>query len=195
MKKLAFNKLYAQLIGGLLAVALCNHSAIAATDEQTAQSWDRIMQGLEAAQVSLTDPRFFPPQSSDRNLAEGYRYLLGHLGRMIEAEMRLDPRFPEFHRSMDMLRKWTAENPDTMYLKAPIDGTEYHKVTGQAANTQEWKISERGLRETKAPRLVTFQTITGIPGATGELKEMAQCKNQTLDFVKGLLDYNRLKNR
>jgi hypothetical protein len=102
---------------------------------------------------------------------------------MIEAEMRLDPRFPEFHRSIDMLRKWTAENPDTMYLSAPLDASGYYRVTGSAADTREWRDSSRGLEAAKAPRMVTFQTTTGTPGATGELAEMARCKSQTLDFL------------
>ncbi|MEH6581816.1 MAG: hypothetical protein V7754_07760 [Halioglobus sp.] len=145
--------------------------------------WQGLMTGLEEAQFSLTDPKDFPPDASGRNLAEGYRYLLGHIGRMIDLEMRMDPKFPEFHRSMDMLRKWTAENPDTLYLKAPLDATAYYRVTGTATDTREWRDSSRGLKSPKAPRMVTFQTITDVPGATGELAEMAQCKSQTLAFL------------
>tara|TARA_R110000823_G_scaffold91174_1_gene201058 strand:+ start:17312 stop:18730 length:1419 start_codon:yes stop_codon:yes gene_type:complete len=152
-------------------------------NEQLDKSWQTFIEGLQQAQSSLTDPAAFPPEPTDRNLSEGYRYLLGHLGRLIEMEMRQDPRFPEFFRSMDMLRKWTAENPDTMYLKAPIDATAYYRISGKAETTQEWRTSERGLPGPKAPRLVTFQTITDVPGSTGELAEMRDCRNQTLDFI------------
>jgi hypothetical protein len=150
---------------------------------ELAESWSGFVEGLQKAQFSLTDPKDFPPEATDRNLAEGYRYLLGHIGRMIELEMRMDPRFPEFHRSMDMLRKWTAENPDTLYLKAPLDVTGYYRVSGAAADTREWRDSSRGMQAAKAPRMVTFQTITDTPGATGELAEMANCKSQTLAFL------------
>lgn len=153
------------------------------TQAQLDAAWADFSAGLAAAQASLTDPRAFPPEATDRNLAEGYRYLLGHISRMIELEMRMDPRFPEFHRSMDMLRKWTAENPDTMYLKAPLDHDAFYRVTGTAADTREWRDSSRGFKGSKAPRMVTFQTVTDVPGATGSLAEMAQCKSQTLDFV------------
>ena len=159
-------------------------------------SWLAFMTGLQEAQTSLTDPQDFPPDASDRNLAEGYRYLLGHIGRMIDMEMRMDPRFPEFHRSMDMLRKWTAENPDTMYLKAPLDDTGYYKLSAVIADAREWHDSSRGLQANKAPRMVTFQTITDIPGSTGELAEMAQCKSQTLGFLNSfnlVLDGNRFE--
>jgi len=151
--------------------------------ESLEQGWQHFMEGLAAAQASLTDPSAFPPPPSDRNLAEGYRYLLAHLGRILETELRQDPRYPEFFRSVDMLRKWTGENPDAMYLKAPLDATGFYKITGQAADPAEWQTSERGLPGPKAPRMVTFQTITSIPGATGDLAEMASCRNQTLDFA------------
>ncbi|MCZ6828195.1 MAG: hypothetical protein O7F73_01150 [Gammaproteobacteria bacterium] len=166
-----------------LATALILSSGQATANEQLDKSWEMFSQGLQQAQQSLSDPASFPPEPTDRNLSEGYRYMLGHLGRMIEMEMRLHPRYPEFFRSIDMLRKWTAENPDTMYLKAPIDSTGFYKVSGSIANTQEWRTSERGLAEPKAPRMVTFQTITDVPGATGELAEMANCMSQTLDYV------------
>ncbi len=145
--------------------------------------WDDFLYGLRQAEDSLRNPEYFPPEATDRNLAEGYRYLLAHVSRMIEMEMRQDPRFPEFNRSMDMLRKWTAENPDTMYLKAPIDATGYYRVRGTVSDAREWNTSERGISGPKAPRMVTFATITDVPGATGQLAEMAVCKSQTLDFV------------
>ena len=90
------------------------------------------MEGLQQAQQYLKDPRYLLAEDSGRNLAEGHRYMLGHINRMIESEMRLDENFPEFFRSMDMLRKWTGENPDAMYLKAPIAADAYYKVSGMA---------------------------------------------------------------
>ena len=63
------------------------------------EGWRAFSSGLQEAQRSLLDPQYFPPPPTERNLAEGYRYLLGHLERMIQLEMRQDPRFPEFHRS------------------------------------------------------------------------------------------------
>lgn len=149
-------------------------------------AWQSLIGGLNKAKQTLEDPEHFPPAPSDRIMAEGYRYMLAHLNRSIEFEMRADPKFPEFYRSMDMLRKWTGENPDAIYLKAPIDATGFYKITGKAANTKEWKNSIRGVKGPKAPRLITFQTISDIPGNTGEMAEMQECKSQTLDFINGL---------
>ncbi|MDX1735902.1 MAG: hypothetical protein R3228_16120 [Halioglobus sp.] len=146
-------------------------------------AWSEFMQGLDRAKGHLTDPKKFPAPPTDRNLAEGHRYLLGHLNRMIEDEMRADPRFPEFFRSMDMLRKWTAENPDALYLKAPIDGMKYYEVRGRAANSAAWRDSRRDIGGPQAPRMVSFATITSVPGDTGDLLEMGNCRNQTLDHM------------
>lgn len=146
-------------------------------------AWTVFQAHLDEARESLVDPAHFPPVGTDRNLAEGHRNLLGHLGRLIEQEMRLDPLFPEFHRSMDMLRKHTGENPDAIYLKAPIDAKGTYRVRGRVANTSEWRDSKRRLGQPKAPRLVTFQTTTGVPGDTGKLQEMGACTTQTLDFI------------
>ncbi len=151
--------------------------------QQYDEAWNAFMDGLQNARKTLIEQQqFAPPNQNDRISAEGYRYLLAHLERMIDMNFRMDPKFPEFHASMNMLRKWTIENPDTMYLKAPIDASGYYKVTGRTANHQEWKTSERGLAGPKAPRMVTFQTITNVPGDTGGLQEMADCTNATLDF-------------
>lgn len=167
----------------LLVAAQSTRSEESTTQQLLDQAWSQFAAGLASAQASLTDPAAFPPEATDRNLAEGYRYMLAHISRMIEMEMRMDPQFPEFHRSMDMLRKWTAENPDTMYLKAPLDDTAFYKVTATGEDTREWRDSSRGLKRAKAPRMVTFQTVTDVPGATGSLEEMATCKSQTLGFV------------
>jgi hypothetical protein len=140
-------------------------------NEQLDASWQQFIQGLQQAQQSLSDPEYLLAEPSGRNLAEGYRYMLGHLNRFIESEIRLDTNYPEFFRSVDMLRKWTGENPDAMYLKAPIDASGYYRIFGTISSTGS------------APNMVTFQTVTDNPGSTGELAEMALCKNQTLDFL------------
>ncbi|MFK7732815.1 MAG: hypothetical protein AB8B48_14440 [Pseudomonadales bacterium] len=171
---------------GLVILMSGNASADSENAKQHTQydeAWNAFIDGLQNARKTLIEQQqFAPPNQDDRISAEGYRYLLAHLERMIDMNFRMDPKFPEFHASMNMLRKWTIENPDTMYLKAPIDATGYYKVIGKTANHEEWRTSERGVSGPKAPRMVTFQTITNVPGNTGGLQEMADCTNATLDF-------------
>jgi hypothetical protein len=154
------------------AVAFAEDVADPAARARLDSAWKSFQDTLDEARDSLVNPAHFPPVGTDRNLAEGQRYLLGHLGRLIEQEMRLDPRFPEFHRSVDMLRKHTGENPDAIYLKAPIDASGIYRVRGLVADVSEWRDSKRVAGRPKPPRLVTFQTITGVPGDTGKLEEM-----------------------
>ncbi|MAT93362.1 MAG: hypothetical protein CME59_12245 [Halioglobus sp.] len=144
------------------------------------------MHSMAEAEQALLAPENHPPEPTSRVLADGYRYMLAHINREIEMNLRNDPRFPEFFRSMDMLRKWTGENPDTMYLKAPIDASGYYRVVFEAQDTAEWRRPALRVEAEKAPRLVTFQTITSVPGNSGELAEMADCSNQTLDAINSL---------
>lgn len=172
------------IIAALITLPIKAQSTNEAVHRDYDQVWAEFIAGLQTARQALIGAEHFAPRDQDARLsAEGYRYLLGHLERMIEMELRLDPQFPEFHASVNMLRKWTIENPDAMYLKAPIDASGYYRVSGRVADHREWQTSERGLAEPKAPRLVTFQTITAVPGDSGNLKEMADCTNQTLDFI------------
>lgn len=156
-------------------------SEVASQDLTT--GWIGFIEGLEEGRQAIEDPKFFPPAPSDRNLAEGYRYLLGHLARIIEAQTQRDPNFPYFQRSVRMLSKWTLENPDTMYLSASIDADGVYRIRGRALDTTEWRTSERGRTNSRAPRVVIFQTTTATVGQTGELAEMSNCRNQTLDSI------------
>lgn len=178
-----------QCMWGLIIFLLIGHfPGIASPPDSAARlhgAWTEFMEELQLAEGTLLEEQHYPPAATDRVLADGYRYLLAHLNREIETAIRADPKFPEFFRSMDMLRKWTGENPDTLYLKAPIDPTGFYELEIAAKNTSEWRSGEVFVSQEKAPRLVVFQTITGVPGYTGELAEMAECKNQTLDFVTG----------
>ena len=108
-----------------------------------------------AARGAIENPAFFPPEPTDRNLAEGYRYLLGHLARIIEAQTQRDPDFPYFQRSVRMLSKWTIDNPDTMYLSATIDAEGIYRIRGRALDTTEWRTGERGRIGERAPRVAS----------------------------------------
>lgn len=147
------------------------------------EGWVEFIRGLEQARQGLEDPAYYPPEPTDRNLAEGYRYLLGHLVRIIESQTQQDPDFPYFQRSVRMLSKWTIDNPDTMYLSAAIDADGIYRIRGRALDTTAWRTSARGGSGNRAPRVAIFQTTTAQVGQSGELAEMRECRNQTLDSI------------
>lgn len=154
------------------------------------KGWNDFLAGLAGGRQALETPTLFPPEPTDRNLAEGYRYLLGHLARIIEMQTERDPRFPYFQRSVRMLSKWTIDNPDTLYLSASIDGEGLYRVRGRAPDTRQWRTGERGRTDIespstpRAPRVAIFQTTTALVGQTGRLEEMGACRNQTLDSLE-----------
>jgi hypothetical protein len=165
----------------------CGAVGTEATSEDEAaleEGWNTFMSGLEEAREAVRDPWTLEEAPGGRNLAEGYRYLLGHVARVIENETVQHPDLPYFQRYVHMLSKWTIDNPDTLYLGAPIDPDGTYRISGRAADTTEWRTGERGRPWPKAPRLVTFQTNTELIGQTGSLEEFASCRNQSLGAVK-----------
>jgi hypothetical protein len=148
------------------------------------QGWGAFIGGLEEAREAVRDPWRLAPSPGGRELAEGYRYLLGHLARVIESETVQHTDLPYFQRYVHMLSKWTIDNPDAMYLVAPIDAEGTYRISARAADTTEWRTGERGRPWPKAPRVVTFQTTTALIGQTGSLEEFATCRNQTIGAVR-----------
>ncbi len=148
------------------------------------RGWRAFIEGLEAGREEVRHPWLQGPAPEGRDLAEGYRYLLGHLVRIAEFEAIQHADVPYFQRYVRMMSKWTIDNPDTLYLGAPIDPSGRYRVEGRVADTREWRTGERADVFPKAPRVVTFQTTTAQVGQTGSLAEFATCRNQTLGAVR-----------
>jgi len=66
-------------------------------------AWDEMLTELARARDAIDNPRLYPPPMSDRNLAEGYRYLLGYIYGAIERTLTEDPKFPSFRRALQPL--------------------------------------------------------------------------------------------
>lgn len=167
-----------------LVASTMSHSVSAEVDEvamaELKYSWDTFIQSMNLAREALDNPNFVPPESTERNLADGYRYLLGHLMRTFEAEMHQDPARPNFQRATGgMLSKFTIDNADTAYYSARIDPNGYYKITGKY--------------KSKGPRVVSFSTNTGTIGNTGQLQELGDCSIVsvgTLTSTEWMLDNN-----
>jgi hypothetical protein len=134
-------------------------------------AWKHLIAQLEAAREAIDDPKLHAPPASDRNLAEGYRYLLGYLygaiGRALD-----DPLFPTFRRAIEPLDKATIDNADAVYLYAPIDGDQSYVVRARAGDARHWR-GEPALRSgRKAPQYVIFETPSGYVGDSGSIAEL-----------------------
>jgi len=135
------------------------------------EAWAELVTALEDAHATLSDPEIHPPVATDRNLAEGHRYLLGQLYRLIETELQQTPDFPYFQRHPWTICKYTIENPDNLYLYAPIDSEGTFRIEGRAFDHSHW----RGVASSSdrlAPHYVIFEAHSIAPGDSGGLEEL-----------------------
>jgi hypothetical protein len=134
-------------------------------------AWDELIARLQAARNAIDDPKLYPPPPTDRNLAEGYRYLLGYvygaIGRALD-----DPYFPTFRRAIEPLDKATIDNADAVYLYAPIDGNQSYVIRGRAGDTRHWRGGPALAVGGKAPQYIIFETPSAYAGDSGSLAEL-----------------------
>src|SRR5262249_29762228 len=120
-------------------------------------AWDAMLAELARARDAIDDPALHPAPPSERNLAEGYRYLLGLVGQSIERAFHEDPAHPSFRQAIHLRAKSTIDNADAIYFCAAIDGNRSWIVRGRLP-------SEPGR---KPPQYVIFECASGYAGDSG----------------------------
>jgi len=100
--------------------------------KQLRAAWDDLIRLLEEARDGIDQPHLMPPPPSDRNLAEGYRYLMGFVHHAIERAFHEDPARPSFRNALSILNRSTIDNADAIYFYAPIDGRRSYRIRGRA---------------------------------------------------------------
>jgi len=141
-------------------------------------AWDDLIEELQRARDAIDQPNLMPAPPSDRNLAEGYRYLMGFAHSAIERAFHEDPARPAFRNALSIINRATIDNADAVYFYAPIDGRESYRVRGRV---------EPGR---KAPHYLIFEASHGVlAGDSGDLRELTPgVKTQT-----GRLDSSELR--
>ena len=133
-------------------------------------AWDELIQNLEHARDALDQQELMPAPQSPRNLAEGYRYLMGYLHSAIERAFHEDPVRPTFRNALSILNRGTIDNSDAIYFYAPIDGRESYRLRGKVGDTRHWCGEEPAPSGPKAPRYVIFEASWGaLAGDSGDL--------------------------
>ena len=136
-------------------------------------AWDEMIDRLGRAREALESPDLHaPPDAGPRDLAEGYRYLLGFVHSAVERAFFGDPAFPYFRRSIGVLDKATIDNADAMYLSTPIDGRFSYRITGHARDSRHWRGQAPAPSGSIAPQYVIFEAHTGYAGDSGDLAEL-----------------------
>jgi hypothetical protein len=134
-------------------------------------AWDHFVHSLNEARAAIKDPANFPPPPSDRNNAEGYRYMLGQLHRLIETVVQENADFPYIQHSPTLISKYTIDNSDNSYLSAPIKPDVLYRLTGKAADVSHWKGARNPSAKRYAPNYVIFEAHTVAPGDSGGVQE------------------------
>ncbi|RDH79703.1 hypothetical protein DVS77_05735 [Mycolicibacterium moriokaense] len=136
-------------------------------------AWDEMIDRLGRARDALEDPQLHaPPQTGARDLAEGYRYLLGFVFSAVERAFFADPAFPYFRRSIQVIDKATIDNADAMYLSTPIDGRYSYRISGRVEDSRHWRGQSRAPSGPIAPQYVIVEAHTGYAGDSGDLAEL-----------------------
>ena len=155
----------------------------AAAELRTA--WDEMIANLENARDAIDHPELMPPPPSDRNLAEGYRYLAGFLHSAVERAFHSDPVRPAFRNALSIINRATIDNSDAVYFFAPIDGRESTLIRGELADSRHWRGEEPAATGRKAPHYLIFEATSGdLTGDSGDLRELApgvRCRTGWID--------------
>jgi len=144
-------------------------------------SWDDMIQSLQEARDGIDQPELMPAPPNDRNLAEGYRYLMGFVHSAVERAFHEDPVRPHFRNALSIITRSTIDNPDAIYFYAPIDGRERYLLRGEIGDARHWKGEPAAPTGRKAPHYLIFESSWGVlAGDSGDLGELRPgMKSQT----------------
>jgi hypothetical protein len=143
------------------------------TRKELRAAWDDMMAELERARDAIDVPELMPAPPNDRNLADGYRYLMGFVHGAVERAFHADPNFPFVRHVVQIINKATIDNADAIYLAAPIDGRQSYVLRGRAQDHRHWRGSPPAESGRKAPQYLIFEVSDGcLAGDSGSLAEM-----------------------
>lgn len=140
---------------------------------QLRAAWDDMIQSLQDARDAIDQAPLMPPPATERNLAEGYRYLMGYVHSAVERAFHEDAQRPHFRNALSIITRSTIDNADAIYFYAPIDGRQSYRLKGVAQDSRHWRGAAPASSGRRAPHYVIFETTSGeLPGDTGSLMEL-----------------------
>jgi len=136
-------------------------------------AWDDMIQALQDARDAIDQPRLMPAPATDRNLAEGYRYLMGYVHSAVERAFHQDVQRPHMRNALSIITRSTIDNADAIYFYTAIDGRQSYRIKGKTGDTRHWRGEPALPAGHKAPHYVIFEATSGdLPGDTGSLMEL-----------------------
>ncbi len=159
------------------------------TKAELKSAFDNMIDMFQQARDAIDTPELFPVPTTDRNLAEGYRYVLGFMLNGIERALG-DPLYPRFRRAIQPMNRSTIDNADAVYLTTEIDGNHSYWLRGKALDSRHWQGKDPASGKT-APQYVIFELSSAYAGDSGGLAEMrpgGRINTSTLDSDKIKVD-------
>lgn len=136
-------------------------------------AWDDLIAQLQEARDAVDVPALMPPPPSERNLAEGYRYLMGHVHAAVERAFHADPARPHFRNALSIVTRGTIDNADAIYFYAKVDGRRSYVLRGELGDARHWRGEAAAAAGRKAPHYLIFETSWGVlAGDSGSLSEL-----------------------
>jgi hypothetical protein len=136
-------------------------------------AWDDMIKALQDARDAIDQPQLMPAPGTDRNLAEGYRYLMGYVHSAVERAFHEDPQRPHMRNALSIITRSTVDNADAIYFYTAIDGGKTYRLTGKPGDTRHWRGERSTTSGPKAPHYVIFEATSGdLPGDSGSLMEL-----------------------
>ena len=97
-------------------------------DAMLKEAWERFCDDLKAASSYIFDDAA-PATALDR--ARGFQFLSQNISLGMDIGLEYaDPLYPDFFRMMTPTRKYGGDNPDCLYLRTHIDGSQTYRITG-----------------------------------------------------------------
>jgi hypothetical protein len=97
--------------------------------EELRTRWERFCDDLKVLGTDLGRPS---TPDDELTLAEGLRHLTRLVRMGLESSVEsLGPSYPVLARLVDETKKFGCDNPDTIYLSAPLDGRGTYRITGR----------------------------------------------------------------
>lgn len=165
------------------------NNSIENTKADLRNAFDDMIDMFQQARDAIDTPELFPVPATDRNLAEGYRYVIGFMLNGIERALG-DPMYPRFRRAIQPMNRSTIDNADAVYLTTEIDGNYSYRLSGKALDSRHWRGEKIASGKT-APQYVIFELSSGYAGDSGSLAEMRpgnRINTSTLDSHKIQVD-------
>jgi hypothetical protein len=128
--------------------------------------WEAFCEALRVAQ-RLVGAEGAPDSPRDR--AEGFRYLTRFLAAgIVQCVSHADPDHPVFGRMIDTTMPWGLDDPDTLYLYAPVRGGARYRISGKrgSAHHMDLQVNFGHFSQGEIASWGTLDSIDGFGLAT-----------------------------